>query len=73
MTAIYFGIFVMILTEILTSVNEFHMLKSNIDIFFCDVVSLLARIFIISSNRESIIRGVYKTKLKIFYGSVFVI
>ena len=31
------------------------MLKSNIDVFFCDVISLLAQVFIVSS---SILRGV---------------
>ena len=29
------------------------MLKSNIDIFVCDVISLLAQIFIVSSYRVS--------------------
>ena len=29
------------------------MLKSNIDLFFCDVISLLAPVFILSSNRVS--------------------
>ena len=29
------------------------MLKSNIDVFFCDVISLLAPDFIVSSNRGS--------------------
>ena len=29
------------------------MLKSNIDVFFRDVISLLAQVFIISSNRVS--------------------
>ena len=29
------------------------MLKSNIDVFFCDVISLLALVFILSSNRVS--------------------
>ena len=28
-------------------------LKSNIDVFFCDVISLLSQIFIVSSNRVS--------------------
>ena len=35
---------------------EFYMLKSNIDVFpkrFCDVISLLAQVFIVSSNRVS--------------------
>ena len=36
------------------------MLKSNIDVFFCDVISLLALVFTVSSNRESILRGVYE-------------
>ena len=27
------------------------MLKSNIDVFFCDVISLLARVFIVSFDR----------------------
>ena len=44
------------------------MLKSNIDVFLCDVISLLAPVFIVSSNRAS-----YEKKLKFFYGSVFVI
>ena len=29
------------------------MLKSNIDVFFGDVISLLALVFIVSSNRVS--------------------
>ena len=29
------------------------MLKSNIDVFFCDVISLLAQVFIVLSNRVS--------------------
>ena len=29
------------------------MLKSNIDVFFCDVISQLAQVFILSSNRVS--------------------
>ena len=29
------------------------MLKSNIDVFFCDIISLLAQVFIVSSNRVS--------------------
>ena len=29
------------------------MLKSNIDVFFYDVISLLAPVFIVSSNRVS--------------------
>ena len=29
------------------------MLKSNIDVFFCDVIYLLALVFIVSSNRVS--------------------
>ena len=29
------------------------MLKSNIDVFFCDVISLLAPVFIVSSKRVS--------------------
>ena len=29
------------------------MLKSNIDVFFCDVISLLALVFIVSSHRVS--------------------
>ena len=29
------------------------MLKSNIDVFLCDVISLLARVFIALSNRVS--------------------
>ena len=48
------------------------MLKSNIDVFFCDVISLLAQVFIISSNRVSYEVSM-KKKLKFFYGSVFVI
>ena len=27
------------------------MLKLNIDVFFCDVISLLAQVFIVSANR----------------------
>ena len=44
------------------------MLKSDIDVFFCDVISLIAPVFIVSSNRVSM-----KRKLKLFYVSVFVI
>ena len=29
------------------------MLKSNIDVFFCDVISQLAQVFIVSSNNVS--------------------
>ena len=29
------------------------MLKSNIDVFLCDIISLLAQVFIVSSNRVS--------------------
>ena len=29
------------------------MLKSNIDVFFCDVISRLAQVFSLSSNRVS--------------------
>ena len=29
------------------------MLKSNIDVFVCDIISLLAQVFIVSSNRVS--------------------
>ena len=47
------------------------MLKSNIDIF-CDVISLLAPVFILSSNRISKEVSM-KKKLTFFYGSVFVI
>ena len=45
------------------------MLKLNIDAFFCDVISLLAPVFIASSNR------VYKEVSMnfFFYGSFFVI
>ena len=37
------------------------MLKSNIDVFFCDVISLLARVLIVSSNKVS-----YEVSMKIF-------
>ena len=37
----------------MTSVYEFYMLKSNIDVFFYDVISLLAQVLIVSSNRVS--------------------
>ena len=47
------------------------MLKSNIDVFFCDVISLLAQVFILSSNRVS--KEVSMKKIEFFYGSVFVI
>ena len=40
------------------------MLKSNIDVFFCDVISLLAQVFIISSNRVS--KEVSMKKIKMF-------
>ena len=30
-----------------------YMLKSNIDVFFCDVIPVLAQVFIVSSNRVS--------------------
>ena len=29
------------------------MLKSNIDVFLCDVISLLAQVFIVLTNRVS--------------------
>ena len=29
------------------------MLKSNIDVFLCDVISMLAQVFIVLSNRVS--------------------
>ena len=29
------------------------MLKSNIEVFFCDIISLLAQVFIVSSNSVS--------------------
>ena len=46
------------------------MLKSNIDVFFCDVISLLARVFIVSFDRAY--KEVSTTKiLIIFCGSVF--
>ena len=45
------------------------MLKSNIDVFLYDVISLLARVFIVSSNRVS--EEVSREKMKCFYGSVF--
>ena len=40
------------------------MLKSNIDVFFCDVISLLAPDFIVSSNRGS--KEVSMKKIEIF-------
>ena len=51
MTAIIYRFLLTILWEIVTSVWEFYMLKSNIDVFFCDVISLLARVFIVSFDR----------------------
>ena len=45
--------------------SNFYMLKSNID-YFCGVISLLAQVFIVSSNRVSYAK-------KNGYGSVFVI
>ena len=27
---------------------EFYMLKSNIDVFYCNIISLLAQVFIVS-------------------------
>ena len=53
MTAIFFRFLLTILGELLILVWEFYMLKSNIDVFFCDVISLLAPVFIVSSNRVS--------------------
>ena len=45
---------------------------SNIDVFLCDVISLLAQVCIVSFDREY--REVSKKKiLNIFYGSVCVI
>ena len=35
------------------AVLQFYMLKSNIDVLFCDVISLLAQVFIVLSNRVS--------------------
>ena len=51
MTAIFFRIF---LSEFMRNSNfgmGVYMLKSNIDVFFCDVISLLARVFIVSFDR----------------------
>ena len=53
MTAICFRFLLTILWELVILVWEFYMLKSNIDVFFCDVISLLAQVFILSSNRVS--------------------
>ena len=63
-------IFVTILWEIETWVYEFYKLKSNIDVFLCDVISLLAQVFIVSSNRAFLEVSMEKNS---FYGSVFVI
>ena len=53
MTAIFFRFVLTILGGLVILVWEFYMLKSNIDVFFCDVISLLAQVFIVSSNRVS--------------------
>ena len=53
MTAIFFRFVLTIVRELLILVWEFYMLKSNIDVFFCDVNSLLAQVFIVSTNRAS--------------------
>ena len=53
MTAIFFTFLLTILWELVILVWEFCMLKSNIDVFFCDVISLFAQVFILSSNRVS--------------------
>ena len=42
------------------------MLKSNIDVFFCDVISLLALVFILSSNRVSKEVSMKRKKIEIF-------
>ena len=52
MTAIFFRFLLTILWELVILVWEFYMLKSNIDVFFCDVISLLALVFIVLSNRS---------------------
>ena len=38
------------------------MLNLNIDVFFCDVISLLVRVFIVSTNRVS-----KEVSMKIFF------
>ena len=48
MTAIFFRFLLTILWELVILVLEFYMLKSNIDVFFCDVISLLAQVFILN-------------------------
>ena len=53
MIAIFVRFLFTILWELVILVWEFYMLKSNIDVFFCDVISLLAPVFIILSNRVS--------------------
>ena len=51
---------------------SFTCYMSNIDVFFCDVISLLALVFIVSFDRAY--KEVSANKiLQIFYGSVFVI
>ena len=47
MTAISFRYLLTILWELVILVWEFYMLKSNIDVFFCDVISLLAQVVIV--------------------------
>ena len=64
MTAIFFRFLLTILWELVILVWEFYMLKSNINIFFCDVISLLAQVFILSSNRVS--KEVSMKKIEIF-------
>ena len=60
------------MTNINCDIGVLHVKTSNIDVFFCDVISLFAQVFIVSVDRACK-EGSTKIILKIFYGSVFVI
>ena len=70
-TAILFIFLFTILLEIVTSVYEFYMLKSNIDVF-C-VTSFLCFLKLLLFHRIEYPKRCLQNKLKFFYGSVFVI
>ena len=72
MDAIFLRFFLTILWAILTAVYEFYMLNVKYWRIFCDVISLLAQVLIVSVDKAY--KEVSAKKyLKIFYGSVFVI
>ena len=71
MTAICFIFLLTILREIVTSVWEFYMSKSNIDVFV--VTSFLCSLEFLLFHRIEYPKRCLRKKLKIFYGLVFVI